>query len=117
MNKKQKKIDVQLPEKNNASMATDLAVLAMITEFVIMLCFDMFVRNDLFGNLLCTVITIFLVIITYFIGLVPALATSLIFLLVLILESAREFVTGHHFFGTAFFWTIGRRWFALRSTF
>ena len=60
MSKKQKKIDVQLPEKNNASMATDLAVLAMITEFVIMLCFDMFVRNDLFGNLLCTVVTIFL---------------------------------------------------------
>ena len=47
MNKKQKKIDVQLPEKHNASMATDLAMLAMVTEFVIMLCFDMFVRNDM----------------------------------------------------------------------
>ena len=106
MNKKQKKMDIELPEKHNASMATDLAMLAMVTEFVIMLCFDMFVRNDLFGNLLCTIITLFLVVITYFIGLVPALATSLIFLLVLILESAREFVTGHHFVGTAFFWTI-----------
>ena len=71
MNKKQKKMDIELPEKHSASMATDLAMLAMVTEFVIMLCFDMFVRNDLFGNLLCTIITLFLVVITYFIGLVP----------------------------------------------
>ena len=37
MNKKQKKMDIELPEKHNASMATDLAMLAMVTEFVIML--------------------------------------------------------------------------------
>lgn len=107
MNKKKKqKEENDFSQKRNASMWTDLAMLAIITEFVIMLCFDMFVRNDLFGNLLCTVITLFLVVVTYFIGLIPALATSLVFLLVLILESAHEFVAGHKFFGTSFFWTI-----------
>lgn len=98
MNKKKKqKEEKDFSQKHNASMWTDLAMLAIITEFVIMLCFDMFVRTDLFGNLLCTVITLFLVVVTYFIGLVPALATSLVFLLILILESAHEFVVGHNF--------------------
>lgn len=101
-----KQNDKKDEQRYNATITTDLALLALVLEVVLIICFDMFARDNLFGNLVSSVISLFLLALTYFVGLIPALATNLVFIFVVILGSSYEFLTYNRFNTGAFFWSV-----------
>nr|WP_321315558.1 hypothetical protein [uncultured Ligilactobacillus sp.] len=94
------------PRKYLASMRTDLALLAVIVEICLIVVFVMFIDRNVVFNLLCTVVTLFLMMLTYFIGLIPALAMYIAFILFIVIQSAYEFIEKGNYYSNAFFWII-----------
>lgn len=45
-----KQNDKKDERRYNATITTDLALLALVLEVVLIICFDMFARDNLFGN-------------------------------------------------------------------
>lgn len=104
--KKLKNDDDYKESKYRASMQSDLALMALIVEVMVMVVFDMFVDRNVLSNLGCTLIALFLMILTYFVGLIPALATNLIFLFIVVIGVAYEFVQKGLFFTGSIFWIV-----------
>lgn len=93
-------------QRYRASMYADLLMLGVVFQILLTIIFDMFIDRNPFGNLFCTIMTLFLLTLTYFIGIVPALATDMVFIFVVVLGSAYEFINHNKFYMGSFFWTV-----------
>lgn len=91
---------------NNISLVTDITVLFMVLLLLAVVVFDMFIDHNRFVNLLCTLGTLLLLMIVYFIGIVPALSINVIMTMSIVIYSVYQYVNHGVASPTLFFWVI-----------
>lgn len=102
-----KKQRSEAPKKGrHSSMKVDLSLLGIIIIILALIVYDMFVDRQLFANLMCTVVSLFVVVVTYFLGIIPGLTLNLIFIFVIVLGTIYQYVKTGNFVSGAIFWTI-----------
>lgn len=91
---------------NNISLVTDITVLFTVLLLLAVVVFDMFVDRNRFVNLLCTLGTLLLLMIVYFIGIVPALSINVIMTMSIVIYSIYQYVNHGVANPMLFFWVL-----------
>lgn len=103
---RKKKNSGEVKQVKRNSLKVDIALMGFIVLILSMVIFDMFVDDQLFANLMCTVVTLFLIIVTYFLGIVPGLTLNLIFIFVIVLGTIYEYLKTNMMIIGSIFWTV-----------
>ena len=92
--------------QNNISLVTDIVLLITILLLLAIIVFNMFSSGDKFINLLFTLGTLLLLMIIYFLGIIPALSLNVIMIMVLSIWSLHQYMTKGYGIKGIFFWMI-----------
>lgn len=103
---RKKKRNAAAKTVRNSSMKVDISLMGSIVLVLSMVVFDMFVDKQLMANLTCTIVTLLLLVVTFFLGIIPGLTLNLIFIFVIVLGTIYEYMqTGVVIMGSIF-WTV-----------
>lgn len=103
---RKKKRNAAAKTVRNSSMKVDISLMGFIVLVLSMVVFDMFVDKQLMANLTCTIVTLLLLVVTFFLGIIPGLTLNLIFIFVIVLGTIYEYMqTGNVIMGSIF-WTV-----------
>ena len=103
---KKKQRNEEPKKQRNRSIKVDLALLGMVMVIMALIVYDMFVDRQLFSNLICTVISLFVLVVTYFLGIIPGLTLNLIFIFVIVIGTIYQYIKTGNFVIGSIFWTI-----------
>lgn len=95
-----------LYRRNNIALVTDITVIFTVLLLLAVVIFDMFAKENRFVNLLCTLATLLLLMIVYFIGIVPALSINVIMVMTVLIYAVYQYMNHGLVRPSLFFWII-----------
>lgn len=92
--------------QNNISLVTDIVLLVTILLLLSLIIFDMFSTGNKFVNLLFTLGTLLLLMVVYFVGIIPALSLNVIMVMILCVWSVHQYMMTGDAIKGMIFWMI-----------